>query len=156
MVDVFGAFWNYPEADGGWTGLLSDGVHANELGYDVMSQAWANGTRNLPFPPSAITVRRSVERSLVMSRSLNFLSWSHSLKITNPFRFRSYRIYRRDRDEAGADYELVASIPYSPFHNPQKYNDLDIDGTRRYEYVVTLLRIDGVAGPMSDPAPESD
>ncbi len=155
-VDMFSAFWNYPEADGGWTGLLSDGVHPNELGYDVMSQAWANGVRNLPFPPSSIVVKRSVERSLVMSRHLNYLTWSHSPKITNPFRFRSYRIYRKDRDDAAAEYELVASIPYSPFHNPQKYNDLDIDRARRYEYVVTLLRIDGIEGPLSDPAPESD
>ena len=155
-VDIFNAFWDYPAADGGWTGLLSDGVHPNELGYDVISQAWWNEVRNLPFPPSGVAVQRSTERSLLMGRNLNYLTWSHSPKITNPFKFRSYRIYRRDLADATARYELIASIPYSPFHNPQKYNDLDIVETHRYEYVVTLLRIDGIEGPYSDPAAESD
>jgi lysophospholipase L1-like esterase len=155
-VDVFLSFWSYPAADGGWPALLSDGVHPNELGYDVMAQAWWTGIRNLPFPPTGLTVGRTTERSLLMTRSLNYLTWNHNPKILNPFRFRSYRIFRRDLTEGTSGFTLLASVPYSPFHNPQKYNDLDIIASHRYEYVVTLLRIDGIEGPYSDPAAETD
>jgi lysophospholipase L1-like esterase len=156
VIDMFGSFFDYPAEDGGWQSLLSDGVHPNELGYDVMSRAWWNGLKNIPFPPVNATVTRSVERSVLMSRKVNYLTWNHSPKITNPFKFRSYRIYRRDRDDDDAKYELIATLPYSPFHDPQKYNDLAIPDASRFRYVVTLIRIDGVEGPHSDPALESD
>jgi lysophospholipase L1-like esterase len=155
FVDMFETYFNFPESEGGWTALLSDDVHPNERGYEVMTQAWWNEIRNVPFPPQRVTVSRSIERSLLSGRNINYLTWSHSPKITDPFRFRSCRIYRKDLGETPGDFRLIAALPYSPFHNPQRYSDLDIEAARRYEYFVSLLRLDLVEGPPSDPADDS-
>ena len=155
FADMFETYFNFPEPEGGWRALLSDDVHPNERGYEVMTQAWWNEIRNAPFPPQGVTVSRSIERSLLSGRNINYLTWSQSPKITDPFRFRSYRIYRKDLDETPGDSRLVAVLPYSPFHDPQRYSDLDIEAARRYEYFVSLLRLDLVEGPPSDPVNDS-
>ena len=155
FVDMFETYFNFPESEGGWRALLSDAVHPNERGYEVMTQAWWNEIRNVPFPPQSVTVSRSMERSLLSGRNSNYLTWSHSPKITDPFRFRSYRIYRKDLGETPGDFRMISVLPYSPFHNPQRYSDLDIEAARRYEYFVSLLRLDLVEGPPSDPVNDS-
>ncbi len=104
---------------------------------------------------ASIAVSRSKERSLLSGRNINYLTWSHSPKIVDPFLFRSYRIYRKDLRESPGEYRLIAVLPYLPFHNSQRYSDLDIEATRRYEYFVSLLRIDLVEGPPSDPEKDS-
>ena len=155
FVDMFEIYFNFPGSEGGWKSLLSDDVHPNERGYEVMTQAWWNEIRNVPFPPQNITVSRSRERSLLSGRNINYLTWNHSPKITDPFRFRSYRIYRRALDENSGDFQLIAVLPYSPFHSPQRYSDLDIEAARRYEYFVSLIGLDLVEGPLSDPVNDS-
>ena len=155
FIDMFEIYFDFPDAEGGFWALLSDDVHPNERGYEVMTQAWWNGIRNVPFPPQSVTVSRSLERSLLSGRNINYLTWSHSPKITNPFRFRSCRIYRKDLAETPGEFQLIATLPFSPFHNPQRYSDLDIEAERRYEYFVSLLRLDLVEGPPSDPANDS-
>ncbi len=155
IVDMFETFLNFPEAEGGWRTILSDDVHPNERGYEVMTQAWWNEIRNVPFPPQSVMVSRSLERSLLSGRSINYLTWSLSPKITDPFRFRSFRIYRKDLGETKGNFGLIATLPFSPFQSPQKYSDLDIEEERRYEYFVSLLRIDLVEGPPSDTASDS-
>jgi len=155
FVDMFETYFNFPEPEGGWRALLSDDVHPNERGYEVMTQAWWNEIRNVPFPPQSVTVSRSIERSLLSGRNINYLTWSHSPKITDPFRFRSCRIYRKELGETPGNFRFIAALPYSPFHNPQRYSDLDIEAASRYEYFVSLLRLDLVEGPPSDPADDS-
>jgi lysophospholipase L1-like esterase len=156
FVDMFNTFLDFPEADGGWPSLLSDPAHPNELGYEVIARTWAEAIGRIPFPPSPVTVRRSTERSLLADRTVNFLTWRHSPKIANPFLFRSYRIFKKDLAEPLAEYRLIAVLPYSPFHNPQKYNDLDILEAHSYRYAVSLVAVDGIEGPLSDPADESE
>ncbi len=156
FVDLFNTFLDFPEADGGWPSLLSDPAHPNERGYEVIARTWAEAVGMIPFPPSPVTVRRSTERSLLADRKVNYLTWSHSPKIRNPFLFRSYKIFKKDAAEPLAAYRLIAVLPYSPFHDPQKYNDLDILETHSYRYVVSLIAIDGIEGPLSDPADESE
>jgi lysophospholipase L1-like esterase len=156
FVDMFNTFLDFPAADGGWPALLSDPAHPNERGYEVIARAWAEAIGRIPFPPVAVTVQRSTERSLLAERKVNFLTWSHSPKIRNPFLFRSYRIFRKDLAEPLAGYRLIAVLSYSPFHNPQKHNDLDLLENHRYRYAVSLVAIDGIEGPLSDPADESE
>ncbi len=156
LVDMFNTFLDYPESDGGWPSLLSDPAHPNERGYEVIAGAWAGAIGRIPFPPSPIAVRRSTERSLLADRKVNYLTWGHSPKIRNPFLFRSYRIFKKDLAEPLAEYRLIAVLPYSPFHNPQKFNDLDILETHRYRYAVSLVAVDATEGPLSDPADESE
>ena len=154
-VDMYGTYLDFPDSEGGWRGLLSDDVHPTERGYEIMSQAWWNEIRDVPFPPQSFVVRRSRERSLLSGRNINCLTWSHSPKIVDPFLFRSYRIYRKDLVKAPGEFQLIAVLPYLLFHNPQRYSDLDIEATRRYEYFVSLLRLDLVEGPPSDPEKDS-
>ncbi len=156
FVDMFNTFLDYPEADGGWPSLLSDPAHPNERGYDIIARTWAEAIGRIPFPPSPVTVARSTERSLLADRKVNFLTWRHSLKIVNPFLFRSYKIFKKDLAEPLAEYRLIATLPFSPFHDPQKYNDLEILEAHRYRYAVSLVAIDGIEGPLSDPADESE
>jgi lysophospholipase L1-like esterase len=156
LVDMFNTFLDFPESDGGWPSLLSDPAHPNERGYEVIARAWAESIGRIPFPPSPITVSRSTERSLLADRKVNFLTWGHSPKIRNPFLFRSYRIFKKDLAEPLAEFRPIAVLAYSPFHNPQKYNDLDILETHRYRYAVSLVAVDGTEGPLSDPADESE
>jgi lysophospholipase L1-like esterase len=156
FVDMFNTFLDFPEADGGWPSLLSDPAHPNERGYEVMARAWIEAVGRIPFPPSPVTVSRSTERSLLADRKVNFLTWRHSPKIRNPFLFRSYRIFRKDTAEPLAEFRLIAVLPYSPFHDPQKYNDLDILDSHGYRYAVSLVAIDGIEGPLSDPADDSE
>jgi hypothetical protein len=156
FVDMFNTFLDFPAADGGWPSLLSDPAHPNERGYEVIARTWAEAIGRIPFPPVDVTVRRSTERSLLAERKINFLTWRHSPKIRNPFLFRSYRIFRKDLAEPLAGYRLIAVLPSSPFHNPQKHNDLDILENHRYRYAVSLVGIDGIEGPLSDPADESE
>jgi lysophospholipase L1-like esterase len=155
FVDMYETYFNFPKSEGGWRALLSDDVHPTERGYEVMTQAWWNEIRNVPFPPRSVTVNRFMERSLLSGRNINYLTWSHSPKIMDPFLFRSYRIYRKDLGETPGNFRLIAVLPYSPFHNPQRYSDLDIEAARRYEYFVSLLRFDLVEGPPSDPVNDS-
>lgn len=156
FVDMFETFLDFPDADGGWPSLLSDPAHPNERGYEVMARAWAEAIGRVPFPPSPVTVRRSTERSLLADRKVNTLTWSHSPKIRNPFLFRSYKIFRKDAGEPPAEFRLIAVLPYSPFHDPQKHTDLDILEARAYRYAVSLVAIDGIEGPLSDPADDSE
>jgi lysophospholipase L1-like esterase len=156
FVDMFNTFLDFPAADGGWPSLLSDPAHPNERGYEVIARTWAEAIGRIPFPPVAVTVRRSTERSLLAERKVNFLTWRHSPKIRNPFLFRSYKIFRKDLAEPLAGYRLIAVLPYSPFQSPQKHNDLDFLENRRYRYAVSLVAIDGIEGPLSDPADESE
>lgn len=156
FIDIFSTFLDFPAADGGWPSLLSDPAHPNERGYEVIARTWAEAIGRIPFPPVAVTVRRSTERSLLAERKINFLTWGHSPKIVNPFLFRSYKIFRKDLAEPLAGYRLIAVLPYSPFHNPQKYNDLDILEIHRYRYAVSLVALNGIEGPLSDPADESE
>jgi len=155
FIDMFGTYLDFSTDEGGFSALLSDAVHPNERGYEVMAQAWWDEIRNLPFPPQSFTVSRSEERSLLSSRNINYLTWSHSPKITDPFRFRSYRIYRKEIGETPGNVRLIVTLPFSPFHDPQKYCDLDIEETRRYEYSISLLRLDLVEGPPSGPVNDS-
>lgn len=156
FVDMFNTFLDFPEADGGWRSLLSDPAHPNERGYEVIARTWAEAIGRAPFPPVAVTVRRTTERSLLAERMINFLTWRHSPKIRDPFLFRSYRIFRKDLSEPAPEYRQIAILPYSPFQDPQKHNDLDVLEGRRYRYAVSLVAIDGIEGPLSDPADESE
>jgi lysophospholipase L1-like esterase len=151
LVDQFTVFYDYPEAEGGFRALFSDGNHPNETGYDLMSRAWFDEVRRIPFCPVVLTARRVVERSLLASRTLDVVSWPHNPKLLDPTPHLAYRIYRRDAALPGG-WERIASLPFSIYHSPQTFFDFAVLPDRRYLYTVALVRTDGVEGPLSDPA----
>jgi len=156
FADMFGIFINYPESEGGWRSLIPDGTHPGERGYEIMTRAWWDEIKDIPFPPASLTVQRSMERSLLLNRRVNYITWQHSPKIRNPFQFRTYQIFRKDADESGAPYRLIALLPYSPFHTPQKFSDLNVQESHHYRYAISLLGIDLIEGPPSNKVSDSD
>ncbi|MHB8093541.1 MAG: SGNH/GDSL hydrolase family protein [Candidatus Aminicenantales bacterium] len=156
FADMFNIFFNYPESEGGWRSLIPDGTHPGERGYEIMAQAWWNEIKDIPFPPISLAVQRSTERSLLLNRRVNYITWQHSPKIRNPFQFRTYQIFRKDAAEPDAAYQLIALVPYSPFHTPQKFSDLNVQESHHYRYAISLLGIDLVEGPPSDKVSDSD
>ncbi len=151
LVDQFSAFYDYPESQGGFAALFSSGNHPNETGYGLMSRTWHTEVRRIPFCPVALTARRVVERSLLASRNIDVVSWPHNAKLLDPTPHLAYRVYRRDAGLPDGEFELIASLPFSLFHNPQTFFDFAVQPDRRYAYAVTLLRADGVEGPLADP-----
>lgn len=151
LVDQFAAFYDYPESQGGFAALYSSGNHPNETGYGLMSRTWYEEVRRIPFCPVGTTARRVVERSLLASRSLDVVSWPHNPKIVDPTPHLAYRVYRRDAGSPDAEFALVASLPFSFFHDPQTFFDFAVQADRRYAYGIALVRADGVVGPLSDP-----
>ncbi|MDH4197051.1 MAG: GDSL-type esterase/lipase family protein, partial [Candidatus Aminicenantes bacterium] len=150
FVDMFTAFYTYPEGEGGYKGLLSDDKHPNEKGYELMSQYWFAELLRTPFCPVKEGAKRTVERSLFDDRVLNIISWRHNPKIFNPTENMTYTIYRRDASAARSAFQVLAKIPFSLFHTTQSYFDMTIVSSHRYEYAITLGRADGVEGPFSD------
>lgn len=152
LVDQFSAFYEYPEGDGSFPALFSDGNHPNESGYDLMSRTWHTEVLRIPFCPVEVSARRVVERSLLASRTLDVVSWPHNPKILDPTPHLSYRVYRRDAALPEEGFRLLASLPFSLFHSPQTHFDFTVEPGRNYAYAVTLVRIDGIEGPPSGAA----
>ncbi len=150
FVDMFTAFYTYPESEGGYTALLSDDKHPNEKGYEFMSQHWYAELLRTPFCPVQEGAKRTVERSLFDDRLLNIISWRHNPKIFNPTENMTYTVYRRDTTVAGVTFQVLVKLPFSLFHSTQSYFDMTIIPSHRYQYAVTLSRADGTEGPFSD------
>jgi len=150
FVDMFTAFYSYPESEGGYTVLLSDDKHPNEKGYELMSQSWFAELLRTPFCPVQEGVKRTIERTLFNDRLLNIISWRHNPKIFNPAEDMTYTVYRRDTTVTESTFEVLAKLPFSLFHPTQSYFDMTIIPSHRYQYAITLSRADGAEGPFSD------
>jgi hypothetical protein len=152
LIDQFTVFYDYPESEGGSAALFSDDNHPNEIGYDLMSRAWFDDVRRIPFCPVELTARRVVERSLLAARTLDVVSWPHNPKILDPTPHLAYRVYRRNAALPDQGFEAVASLPFSIYHSPQTFFDFAVEPAQRYVYTVALVRADGVKGPLSGAA----
>jgi lysophospholipase L1-like esterase len=143
LLDLFTIFDTYP--GGGADSLLStDGVHPNELGYQVMAEQWMKAIQAFPFPPIQIQIRKETDEILFYRRTGNMLSWSVNPKIADAAVIRGVRIYRRKRGEGIAGFRLLAFVA-----GASSYFDATIDTRSAYEYVLSAVRSDGIEGPAS-------
>ncbi len=149
LVDQFNVFYYYPTSDGGWQSLiLDDGVHPNPKGFDVMAAAWLDGIKILPFPPTELRLARERDKVLFAERIYGVLRWRDNPKC-DPDQIAGFRIYRKERSESAAAYQLVATFPFLPAALEYRFLDANIVPGRAYSYVVTALRKDGIESPAS-------
>lgn len=149
LVDQFNVFYYYPTSDGGWQSLLlDDGVHPNPKGFDVMAAAWLDGIKILPFPPSELRLARESNKVLFAERTYSVLRWRNNPKCDTD-QSAGFRIYRKERSDSVAAYQLSAWFPFLPRATDYRFLDANIVPGRFYSYVVTALRKDGLEGPAS-------
>jgi len=149
MVDQFDVFYNYPASEGGWQSLLRpDGVHPNPKGFQVMAETWFGGIEILPFPPVEVRVARSANKILFYSQPGNLLRWQSSLK-AEPSQIAAFKIYRKEQDGSETSFQLVATIPFLTNALTYKYFDAKIAPSKKYSYIISTLRKDGIEGPGS-------
>jgi lysophospholipase L1-like esterase len=148
MVDQYEAFINYPAIDGGWTSLmLSDGVHPNPKGFQFMAETWFGGIQILPFPPVDVQLSRSNQRILFYSRTGVLIHWQNNPKNAID-QIIAFRIYRKERDADDVSFQLVAEAPFLEIPLTHKYFDVNISLSKRYAYILSTIRKDGVEGPV--------
>jgi len=164
FLDMFEIFYAWPESDGGWKSLLSnDYVHPSIKGYEVMTESWFGEIKRIPFPVTDFKVIRLEQQLASSTQEANDLTWNHSPKLFDRNDFRAYEIYRTEIDAEMATVQLrkllILSPPESrkagsivfPDHSGfgQGFKDFDIAESKRYKYVIVLVRKDDVAGPYS-------
>jgi lysophospholipase L1-like esterase len=150
QVEQFYAFYNYPEAEGGWQYLLSDKVHPTDKGYEIMTQTWYDQVITLPFGPASPAVERTTQRSLFLSRPVNRLAWTHNPKVLNTTVLIGYNIFRNEDHSPSEEFSLLTRYPITGAAERLNYIDASIDPARRYRYYLQAVRRDGVAGPLSE------
>ena len=149
LVDQFNVFYYYPTSDGGWQSLiLDDGVHPNPKGFDVMAATWLGGIQILPFPPSELRLTREHDKILFAERIYEVLRWRDNPKCETD-QIAGFRIYRKERTDDTAAFQLVATYPFLAAASDYRFLDANIVPGRAYAYVITALRKDGVEGPAS-------
>jgi lysophospholipase L1-like esterase len=143
LLDLFAIFDTYP---GGGADLLisTDGVHPNELGYQLMAEQWMKAIQAYPFPPVQIQVRRTVDKIMFYRRSGNMLSWQSNPNTIDAAVIRGVRVYRRKRGERTSAFRLLSFVT-----GASSYFDATIESGTAYEYVLTAVRTDGIEGPGS-------
>ncbi|MCJ7587431.1 MAG: SGNH/GDSL hydrolase family protein [Candidatus Aminicenantes bacterium] len=150
LVEQFYAFYNYPEAEGGWQSLLSDKVHPTDKGYEIMTQTWYDEIIDLPFGPASPAVERTTQRSLFLSRPVNNLSWAHNLKVLNPTVLIGYNIFRKEDSSLEEEFTFLTRYFITRDVQRLNYADATIDPARRYRYCLQAVNREGVEGPLSE------
>jgi lysophospholipase L1-like esterase len=157
FVDQFNAFYSFPEQEGGWKSLISDGVHPSEKGYEIMTETWFQQVDILPFPPIHLQAKRVHKSGLFLSQEGNLLTWQSNPKISNPLYFSGYKIYRKEASSpSGTAWKVLAFQRIFRNDYSQKYFDMNINNYVKYSYAISFLRRDGVEGPQSELANEQD
>jgi hypothetical protein len=100
LVELYDAFNDYPDDDGGLLSLLSEDLkHPSEKGYEFMAEQWADAIRQFPFPPVAIRVKREYDKLLFYQKPGNLVTWKESPKIIDKNLVQGYRIYRKQLEK---------------------------------------------------------
>lgn len=164
FVDMFDIFYTYPESDGGWISLLSnDKVHPSIKGYILMTESWFGEIETLPFPPCDVEAHRVHDQILDFIQEGNVLTWKVSPKLSDEVDFRAYKIYRLDTSvnplairllktlyNRESDATLMGFLDFPGLEGQgYKYFDIDIEHSHFYEYTLSLVRADGMEGPLS-------
>jgi lysophospholipase L1-like esterase len=165
LVDMFDIFFYYPESDGGWISLLSvDKVHPSIKGYEVMKESWFEEIKILPFPPANVDAKRIRDQVQDFIQEGNVVNWEISPKLSDEQDFHAYKIYRADVSVHPLSLKQVKSLTinksdanilgFIDFPGLKKfgynYLDLQIEHSNHYKYAISMVREDGIEGPLSN------
>jgi hypothetical protein len=103
---------------------------------------------NLHQPPTNISIRREMNRSLFVKEYYDHLSWEPD-SWNDRFNIAEYRIYRKTA--SGQTYQLVASVGSDIF----SYMDGPVDSSEDYQYALTSVDSEGRESPRSLPVKAS-
>jgi lysophospholipase L1-like esterase len=149
-AEHFNAFFDYPEADGGWQSLLSDKVHPTDKGYEILTQDWFGEISRLPFKPASPAVERTASRGLFLIRPVNRLTWGPNPRLFDSIILVGYNVYRSEDQSTPEEPSFLARYPLSGAAGGFAFIDASIDPARRYRYRLRAVRRDGVEGPPTD------
>ncbi|MFB0565080.1 MAG: GDSL-type esterase/lipase family protein [Candidatus Aminicenantaceae bacterium] len=144
LVNMFDAFYFYPEDKGGWRSLFSDNVHPDEKGYQLMAEEWFDVIQNFPFPPTIFQVKRISNEILFYREVFNHITWQDNPKIQDKSTVYGYKIYRKKVSLENSQFELITTV-----YNDLSFFDKNIVPSEKYVYVISTLRKDNVEGPCS-------
>jgi lysophospholipase L1-like esterase len=142
LVDMYEAFINYPDEQGGWESLIGDApdmLHPSLKGYQFMAETWHAHITRIPFPPSSAEARRMSRTGSVV------LSWKPDQKTTADTEWISTRILRLRKTET--DFSEIGVVTSSQDHFVDESPDLSQDPI----YALKAVNASGLEGPASHP-----
>jgi lysophospholipase L1-like esterase len=144
LVDQYKVFTTHPD---GYFALFSDGAHPNELGYQVMAEAWFKEIKRIPFPPVDLKAERKINKLLFFEEHVNVITWKTNPNLASATQLSQYHIHRKKEGESDKDFAIIGAVPSDTF----LYIDRNINPAHIYNYSIQSEDADGVRGPVSLP-----
>jgi lysophospholipase L1-like esterase len=142
LVDQNKTFVSHPN---GYLALFSDGAHPNELGYQVMAEAWLEGIKKLPRPPIGVEVQHQVNQILFYDEHINVITWKENPDFSGEISYKKYHIFRKQANSGENAFVLIQTVDSNTFN----YIDRDILSSQTFVYHIQAENTDGVRGPVS-------
>ena len=142
LVDQYGTFMDYPD---GYLSLFSDGAHPNELGYELMAEAWFESIKKIPLPPVNLKAERKINKYLFYDEHINVVTWEANPLLFPEIQLANYQIFRKKDEESDKDFEMIATVPADTF----LFLDRMVLPTLIYNYYIQAESIEGIRGPVS-------
>jgi len=142
LVDQYGIFMDYPD---GYLSLFSDGAHPNELGYELMAEAWFESIKKIPLPPVNLNAERKINKYLFYDEHINVITWETNPLLFPGIQLANYQIFRKKDEDSDQDFEMITIV------SPDTYVFLDrkVSPTQIYNYYIQAESIEGIKGPVS-------
>jgi lysophospholipase L1-like esterase len=142
LVDQYGTFMDHPD---GYLSLFSDGAHPNELGYELMAEAWFGSIKKIPLPPVNLKAERRINKYLFYDEHINVITWGANPLLFPEIQLANYQIFRKKDEESDNDFEMIATVPADTF----VFWDRKVSPAQIYNYYIQAESIEGIKGPVS-------
>jgi lysophospholipase L1-like esterase len=138
-------YLNYMNHPAGYLTLFSDGAHPNELGYQMLAEAWANSIERLPWPPVNISAKRTINKILFHDEHINVLEWEINPLTTSGAQIAHYLIFRKTKNVGEQEYKIIAAVAA----DTTTFLDKKISAGLIYNYYIKAEGVNGIQGPAS-------
>jgi hypothetical protein len=97
-------------------------------------------------PPIDVKLDRKINRNLFSKEAFHTLSWAYNPE-NDGLPVISYRVYRKDDSSGQGEFQLIGIVPSDTF----TFSDEYLDGSIKYEYVLTSVGPNGLDSLRSSP-----